>query len=204
MIDARDRGTTRGSPLRAAPPTSPHATHRRRRPRRPHPRPLAAVRGRPARSATATRSEPVVDEGSHRSPPITWTQVCAVWEMRPASGSDVPGGRLRHRRVVGHPAAPHGPGKVAQILHNLVSKALRHTATGGVRVHPRLSDDGKSVAWVPARERLELRFLVGAGRQAVRLDLHPHRPRPRPSEGQRARAHARARRPTTRTNGRAY
>ena len=98
------------------------------------------------------------------------------------------------------------PGKVAQILHNLVSSALRHTATGGVRVHPRLSDDGKSVAWVPACERLELRFLVGAGRQAVRLDLHPHRPRPRPSEGQRARAHARARarRLTTRTNGRAY
>ncbi len=38
-------------------------------------------------------------------------------------------------------------GKVAQILRNLVSNALRHTASGGVRVHTRLTDDGTAVVF---------------------------------------------------------
>lgn len=79
---------------------------------------------------------------------ITWTQVCVVWELRPASGSDVrPGVAFVIDESSGIPQLLTDPGKVAQVLHNLVSNALRHTATGGVRVHPRLSDDGKSVAF---------------------------------------------------------
>jgi signal transduction histidine kinase len=38
-------------------------------------------------------------------------------------------------------------GKIAQILRNLVSNALRHTAAGGVRVHTYLVDDDQAVAF---------------------------------------------------------
>jgi signal transduction histidine kinase len=38
-------------------------------------------------------------------------------------------------------------GKAGRILRNLVASALRHTSSGGVRVHTALSDDGRQIAF---------------------------------------------------------